>query len=70
MAEENVTQILVAIGQVSKQIEGIEKSIADHEGRLRVIEGQGGKKWDAIVSQFITLCVGGFVGWAISNFIK
>ena len=59
---------------VEKTLERIETKldtalgdIADHETRLRMLEGKGGKRWDALVGQIIGLAAAGVVGWLLGQ---
>jgi len=59
---------------VEKTLERIETKldaaltdISDHEKRLRSLEGKGGKRWDALITQVIGLIAAGAVGWLLGQ---
>lgn len=69
MPEDKVNLILIALEGIKKDIEVALHSVDDHEERLRCIEQRGGKRWEAVVGQVITLLVAGFAGWLLKTIL-
>ena len=40
---------------------------ADHETRIRTLESKGGRRWEGLVTQVITLGVAAFIGWLLAG---
>lgn len=56
-----------ALGEINTKLDTALKGIDDHECRLRILEGKGGKRWEALVGQIIGLIAAGAVGWFLGQ---
>ncbi|MEA5059826.1 MAG: hypothetical protein VB049_07285 [Candidatus Pelethousia sp.] len=63
MPEDKVNLILIELKGIQTSLETALGEIGDHEDRLRELEHKGGKRWESLVGQVITLLVAGFAGW-------
>ena len=53
--------------RIEMKLDDVLKKSDDHEKRLRVIEGKGGKTWDTVVGQVVSLIVAALMGWLIGG---
>ncbi len=67
MADDQVQAILRELAVIGQKLDTALEVQADHEKRLRSIEEKGGKRWETLMTQFITLAAAGFVGWALGQ---
>ncbi len=67
MAEKTVTEILEALARIETDVRTIAKNAADHEARLRVLEGKSGKRMEQITVSVITAVLVGLVGYALGK---
>ena len=70
MAADQVQEILVALGRLETKVDTVLAVQADHEERLRVVEGKSGKRWEGLVTQVISVVVAAIIGGFIGHFIK
>ena len=50
------TKLDIAIGQLE-----------DHERRLRVLEGHGGRRWETLIAELIRLCAAAAAGYFLAG---
>lgn len=67
MAEDQVQAILRELAVIGQKLDTALAVEADHEERLRCMEAKGGKRWETLTTQIITLAAAGFVGWALGQ---
>lgn len=67
MPEQNVTQILQTLARMEATLNAIASSIADHEQRIRKLEGRGAKRWDALTLSAITSIIVGVIGYFLGR---
>ena len=70
MAGDQVQEILIALAEIKSKLDTALKQGADHEARLRSLEGKNGKRWDGLVSEVISVVVAAVIGGFIGHFIK
>ena len=69
MAEKTITEILEALARIETELKTIAKNGADHESRLRALEGKSGKRMEQITVSVITAVLVGLVGYALGKLI-
>ncbi len=67
MAEKTVTEILEALARIETDVRTIARNAADHETRLRALEGRSGKRMEQITVSVITAVLVGVVGYALGK---
>ena len=67
MAENQVQEILLKLERIEQKLNTALVDIDDHEERLRSLEGKGGKRWEALVAQILSLLVAAGVGLLIGS---
>ena len=70
MAGDQVQEILIALAEIKSKLDTALTQGADHEARLRSLEGKNGKRWDGLVSQIISVVVAAVIGGFIGHFIQ
>ena len=69
MPEDGVSKILQAIARLETKMEAVIETQEDQEDRIRVLESKGGKKWDNLTAQVITIIVAVLIGLALGKII-
>ncbi len=67
MAESQVQEILLKLERIEQKLTTALADIDDHESRIRFLEAKGGKRWEALVGQLITLVVAAAAGWLLGQ---
>lgn len=67
MAADQVQEILIALADIRSKLDTALTVQADHEERLRAVEGKSGKRWEALTTQIISLAAAGFLGWLLGQ---
>ena len=67
MAERTVTEILEALARIETDVKTIAKNGADHEARLRVLEGKSGKRMESLTLAAVSAIIVGFVGYLMGK---
>ena len=67
MAEKTITEILEALARIETDVKTIAGNGADHEARLRALEGKSGKRMEQITVSVITAILVGLVGYALGK---
>jgi len=70
MPADQVQEILVALGKIETKVDAVLETVGDHETRLRTIEAKGGKRWDSLVGQVISIVVAAVIGGFIGHFVR
>lgn len=50
------------LARIETKLDTALTNISDHECRLRSLEGTGGKKWDGLIAQLVTLIIAAVFG--------
>lgn len=67
--EKEIGKMLQQLSRIEAMLANALSDLEDHEDRLRCLEQKGGKRWESLVGQIITLLVAGFAGWLLSGII-
>ena len=67
MAESQVQEILLKLERIEQKLTTALADIDDHEDRIRLLESKGGKRWEALVGQLITLVMAAASGWLLGQ---
>lgn len=67
MAEKTVAEILEALARIETDVKTIAKNAADHETRLRALEGRSGRQMEQITVSVITAALVGIVGYVLGK---
>lgn len=62
-------EMQVAIARIETKLDAALSDMRDHEKRLRSLEGKGGKRWESLVGQVITLVVAAACGVLLGKII-
>ncbi|HWS31060.1 MAG TPA: hypothetical protein VN512_13220 [Clostridia bacterium] len=54
MADQERTEIMVMLGRINEKLDTVVGNSADHEKRIRKLEGRGGRLWDILIGGVIT----------------
>ena len=65
--DKEIGKILQKLTAIETLLTGALSQQTDHEQRIRFLESKGGKRWDGIVSQVVTLAVAAFIGWLLAR---
>lgn len=65
--EKEIGKMLQQLSRIEAMLANALSDLEDHEARLRCLEQKGGKRWESLVGQIITLLVAGFAGWLLSG---
>ncbi len=63
MPEPSLNEIVRMLTRMETTLEQIAAHAADHETRLRKLEGRGGARWDALTLSILTAIVVGAIGY-------
>lgn len=69
MADAERTMIESQLTEIKTMLKTIMEQGKDHETRLRVLEGEKGKKWDSVATAILSAIVVGVVGFFLGKFI-
>lgn len=67
MAESQVQEILLKLERIEQKLTTALADIDDHENRIRFLESKGGKRWETLVGQLITLTAAAASGWLLGQ---
>ena len=67
MPEPNLNEVLQMLTRIETTLDTIAKNAADHETRLRKLEGRGAAHWDALMMSFLSALVVGAVGFFLGR---
>lgn len=65
--EDEIMEIKTTLARIESKLDNIKNQTTDHENRLRALESRNGKRWEAAVSQIITLVIAAVVGYFLGN---
>lgn len=69
MATQDVQDILQELAAISTNMKTVLSRIEDHENRLRLIEGKGGKRWELVIGQVVNFIVAAGMGLLLGKLI-
>jgi hypothetical protein len=69
MAERTIGEIMEALARIETSVDSIALNSADHEARIRALEGKSGKRWDAVITTTIAAVITLIVGVILGKFI-
>ena len=69
MAERTIGEVMEALARIETSVDSIVMNTADHEARIRVLEGKGDKRWDAVITTTIAAVITLIVGVVLGKFI-
>ena len=64
--ENEIMEIKTTLARIESKLDNIKNQTSDHELRLRTLESRNGKRWEAAVSQIVTLVIAA-VGYFLGN---
>ena len=67
MPDRNVSRIMQTLARMEITLNTIAQNSADHEQRLRVLEGRAGKRWDALTLSLLTSIALGVIGYFLGK---
>lgn len=67
--QSNLHDCLQNVARNTAEIENMALTVNDHERRIRDIEGKGGKRWEALVTQIISLIAAAVAGMLIGKLV-
>ena len=70
MAESDVQAILRELGVIQTKLDAVVESGKDHEKRLRLLEGAGGRRWDGAIMATVSAVIGAVIGALITSLTK
>lgn len=65
--ENEIMEIKTTLARIESKLDNIKNQTSDHELRLRTLESRNGKRWEAAVSQIVTLVIAAVVGYFLGN---
>ena len=65
--EDEIMEIKTTLARIESKLDNIKNQTTDHENRLRALESRNGKRWEAAVTQIITLVIAAVVGYFLGN---
>ena len=60
--EARMMKVEDVLARIETKLDTALTNINDHECRLRSLEGTGGKKWDGLIAQLVTLIIAAVFG--------
>lgn len=69
MAERTIGEVMEALARIETSVDSIVMNTADHEARIRVLEGKSGKRWDMAITTTIASLITLIVGVVLGKFI-
>lgn len=67
MAEQSIAEIMAALARIEANVKTIAGNGADHERRIRALEGRSGKRWDAVSLSLLTAIIVGVAGYLLGR---
>ncbi len=67
MSDPSLNEIMQMLTRMETTLETVAKNTADHETRLRTLEGRGGARWDALMLSVLTAVIVGAVGYFLGT---
>ena len=67
MPEPDLSEIMRMLTRIETTLETVAKNAADHESRLRKLEGHSGARWDALASSLLSALLVGAIGYFIGK---
>ena len=65
--DKEIGKILQKLTAIETLLTGALSQQDDHEARIRTLESKGGRRWETLVSQIVTLGVAAFIGWLLAR---
>ena len=65
MNETELTAIMQMLGRIEQKVDNALCVQRDHEKRLRLLEGRGAKRWDAIALTCISAAISALCGYVL-----
>lgn len=60
---ENQRELVVSVKEIATEVKHMREDVNDMNKRLKEVEEKPKKQWNAMVSQVISLIIGGIVGY-------
>ena len=67
MPTDELTEILKQLASINTKLDNIATQNKDHEERLRVLEGQNGKKWENVSTTILTALATAVLGYFLGH---
>ncbi len=62
-----MSEILQTLTRIETTLQTIAQNSADHEQRLRTLEGRGTARWDAVTLSVLTSIIVGVIGYFLGK---
>lgn len=69
MEETKLREVLQALMRIDAKLDTALGQLSDHEGRLCALENIGGKRWDALLTQVLSLLAAAGIGLFLGGLI-
>lgn len=67
MPDPSLNEIMQMLTRIETTLETVAQNAADHETRLRTLEGRSGARWDALMLSVLTTVIVGAVGYFLGT---
>jgi hypothetical protein len=65
--EKEIGKMLQKLSAIEAKLDHALSQQADHEQRIRLLESKGGRRWEILVTQILTLLAAVFLGWLLAK---
>ncbi|HOR12830.1 MAG TPA: hypothetical protein PKX46_02800 [Clostridia bacterium] len=70
MEEARLQEVLQTLARIDTKLDAALSQLVDHEARLRVLEGHGGRRYEALIGQILYLLLAAGAGLVLGRVLN